>query len=62
MKVILLSIIVIGMIGLMIPSVFADKLQEKFDEYWSCGIGTSVSDDCIPTDEEKHTIGVQSKK
>ena len=42
------------MIGLMVPSVFADSL----DDYWLCAIGEGYSRNCVPYDEEKHTIGI----
>ena len=45
------------MIGLMTPSAFAEELQEKFDEYWSCNIGEPIHQDCIEYDE-KHVIGI----
>ena len=34
-----------------------DKLQQKFDEYWSCNILEPIHQDCLEYDE-KHVIGI----
>ena len=57
MKIILLCILAVAMIGLMTPSAFAEELQEKFDEYWSCNILEPIHQDCLEYDE-KYVIGI----
>ena len=55
--IILFSVLAVTIIGMMTPSAFAEELQEKFDEYWSCNIGDPIHQDCIEYDE-KHVIGI----
>ena len=56
MKIIILSVLAVAMIGMMVPSIFADSL----DDYWLCAIGEDYRGGCVPYDEEKHTIGISS--
>ena len=62
MRFLLLSVLVVCVIGIMIPSAFADTLQNKLDEYWFCVTETYSwkvwnNENCIKTDE-KHKVGI----